>query len=50
MALRWRIWSAGQKPARRSPTGQRLAPNDKRFPIELAGVAFKQKKYGEARA
>jgi hypothetical protein len=29
--------------------GQRLAPTDKRFPIELAGVAFKQKKYGEAR-
>jgi len=29
--------------------GQRLAPNDKRFPIELAGVAFKQKKYGDAR-
>src|ERR1051326_863204 len=29
--------------------GQQLAPNDKRFPIELAGVAFKQKKYGEAR-
>lgn len=29
--------------------GQRLAPNDKRFPIELAGVAFKQKKYGEVR-
>jgi hypothetical protein len=29
--------------------GQRLAPNDKRFPVELAGVAFKQKKYGEAR-
>jgi tetratricopeptide (TPR) repeat protein len=29
--------------------GQRLAPSDKRFPIELAGVAFKQKKYGEAR-
>ena len=29
--------------------GQRLAPNDKRFPIELAGVAFKQKKYGEAK-
>ncbi|MGB8128707.1 MAG: tetratricopeptide repeat protein [Candidatus Angelobacter sp.] len=29
--------------------GQRLALNDKRFPIELAGVAFKQKKYGEAR-
>lgn len=29
--------------------GQRLAPNDKRFPVELAGVAFKQKKYEEAR-
>ena len=29
--------------------GQRLAPNDKRFLIELAGVAFRQKKYGEAR-
>jgi len=29
--------------------GQRLAPRDKRFPIELAGVAFKQKKYGVAR-
>ena len=29
--------------------GQRLAPNDKRFSIELAGVAFKQKKYGEAK-
>jgi hypothetical protein len=29
--------------------GQRLAPNDKRFPIELAGVAFRQKKYDEAR-
>jgi hypothetical protein len=28
--------------------GQRLAPTDKRFPVELAGVAFKQKKYGEA--
>ncbi len=29
--------------------GQRFAPRDKRFPIELAGVAFKQKKYGDAR-
>ncbi|HEV7551518.1 MAG TPA: tetratricopeptide repeat protein [Candidatus Angelobacter sp.] len=28
--------------------GQRLASNDKRFPIELAGVAFKQKNYGKA--
>jgi tetratricopeptide (TPR) repeat protein len=28
---------------------QRLAPSDKRFPIELAGVAFKEKKYGEAK-
>ena len=29
--------------------GQKMAPHDKRFPIELAGVAFKQKKYGEAK-
>jgi tetratricopeptide (TPR) repeat protein len=28
--------------------GSRLAPRDKRFLIELAGVAFKQKKNGEA--
>jgi tetratricopeptide (TPR) repeat protein len=28
--------------------GQRVASSDKRFPIELAGVAFKQKKNGEA--
>src|SRR6478672_7867115 len=29
--------------------GQRFAPNDKRFPIELAGIAFKQKNYREAK-
>lgn len=29
--------------------GERLAPRDKRFPIELAGVAFKQKRLREAR-
>jgi tetratricopeptide (TPR) repeat protein len=29
--------------------GQRLAPRDKRFPVELAGVAFKQKKFFEAK-
>ncbi|HET8825072.1 MAG TPA: tetratricopeptide repeat protein, partial [Terriglobales bacterium] len=28
--------------------GQNLQPNDARFPIELAGVAFKQKRYSEA--
>jgi tetratricopeptide (TPR) repeat protein len=28
--------------------GQRLSPRDKRFPIELAGVAFKQKQYPRA--
>ena len=28
--------------------GRRRLPRDKRFPIELAGVAFKQKKYGTA--
>jgi tetratricopeptide (TPR) repeat protein len=30
--------------------GRRLAPRDKRFPIELAGVAFKQKRYPAAAA
>ena len=28
--------------------GARLQPRDKRFPLELAGVAFKQKQYSEA--
>lgn len=28
--------------------GQRLRPSDERFPIELGGVAFKQKRYSEA--
>jgi tetratricopeptide (TPR) repeat protein len=28
--------------------GQRLRPNDERFPIELGGVAFRQKRYSEA--
>ena len=28
--------------------GQRLAPNDPRFPVELAGVAFRQKQYPRA--
>jgi hypothetical protein len=37
--------------ARQSLTaGRELAPRDKRFPIELAGVAFKQKKYDRARS
>ena len=30
--------------------GQRMASQDKRFPVELAGVAFKQKRYPEAAA
>jgi tetratricopeptide (TPR) repeat protein len=30
--------------------GARLDPKDKRFPLELAGVAFKQKRYSEAAA
>src|SRR5947207_9939063 len=29
-------------------TGHRLQPHDKRFPIELAGVAFRQKRYAQA--
>lgn len=39
-----------QEAARALSAGERLAPGDKRFPIELAGVAFKQRKYGEARS
>ena len=31
-------------------TGARLQPGDKRFPLELAGVAFKQRKYPQAAA
>ena len=30
--------------------GHELAPRDKRFPLELAGVAFKQKSYSQAAA
>ncbi len=30
-------------------TGNRLAPRDKRFPIELAGIAFKQKRNNDAK-
>jgi len=30
--------------------GSRLQPRDKRFPVELAGIDFKQKNYGEAKA
>jgi tetratricopeptide repeat protein len=30
-------------------TGARLAPRDKRFPLELAGVAFKQRAFSEAK-
>jgi len=30
--------------------GSRKTPGDKRFPVELAGVDFKQKKYSEAQA
>ena len=29
--------------------GQKMAPRDKRFPIELAGVAFKQKRFAAAK-
>ena len=30
--------------------GRRMQPQDKRFPVELAGIEFKQKKYPEAAA
>src|ERR1700733_2532830 len=38
-----------QEAAKALSAGQQIAPHDKRFPIELAGVAFKQKKYAEAK-
>ncbi len=39
-------WDAAAEAFR---AGMRQAPHDKRFPIELAGVAFKQKKYAAAK-
>jgi tetratricopeptide (TPR) repeat protein len=49
----WRAMAlarAGDWPAARSAleAGAALAPRDKRFPIELAGVAFKQKQHAAA--
>lgn len=38
-------WSAAESALE---AGQRLAPRDPRFPVELAGVAFKQKHYAQA--
>jgi hypothetical protein len=38
-----------QEARRALETGERLAPRDKRFPIELAGVAYKQKATAEAK-
>jgi tetratricopeptide (TPR) repeat protein len=40
-------WEDAQKAFR---AGSRLQPEDKRFPLELAGVAFKQKHYPQAAA
>ncbi len=37
-----------EEAARAFASGARQAPGDKRFPIELAGVAFQQKQYGRA--
>ncbi len=50
MVLPWRIWSAGQKPVWRSPMGSGWPRATSDFPVELAGVAFKQKKYGPAKS
>ena len=38
-------WDDARNALRR---GARLRPGDERFPVELAGVAFKQKRYSEA--
>ena len=37
-----------QQAAQALQSGRRLAPRDKRFPIELAGIAFRQKHYPQA--
>jgi hypothetical protein len=39
------LWDDAEKALK---LGLRQQPNDKRFPLELAGVFFKQKKYAEA--
>ena len=39
-----------QDAARIFKEGRRLAPNDERFPVELAGIEFKQKNYPQAAA
>ena len=48
MVSRWRIRSIGRKLAK-PLMPDRAAPRDKRFPVELAGVEFKQKKYAAAK-
>jgi hypothetical protein len=39
-------WAAAEQALR---AGQQKQPHDKRFPLELAGIAFKQKNYSEAK-
>ncbi len=46
MALaRLKRWTEAEKALE---AGRRLAPRDPRFPVELAGIAFEQKKYPQA--
>ncbi len=45
MAKLWRNLGASPRRKMHSQAGRRLAPADPRFPVELAGIAFKQKNY-----
>ncbi len=47
-ARHWPSWGAGTMRSQAFAAGARLQPGDKRFPLELAGVAFKQKQYTQA--
>lgn len=48
MALaRLQRWNAARKAFK---TGEERYPRDKRFPIELAGIAFNQKRFGESKS
>ena len=47
-ARRWPSWDVGTMPGKHSRRGARLGLATSGFPLELAGVAFKQKRYAVA--
>ncbi len=50
MGLRYAAQARWAEASAAFARGESIAPGDKRFPLELAGVAFKQKKYALAAA